>query len=73
MSKIYRNDDRKYVKKYVKNKDINYKQATISNYIKKSYKQLRNINFLYDFLICFLPKYSNHDILYITEIYKGKT
>ena len=73
MSKIYRNDDRKYVKKYVKNKDIKYKQTAISNHIKAPYKQLRNINFLYDFLIYSLPKYSNHDILYITEIYKGET
>ena len=45
MSKIYRNDDSKYVKKYVKNKDINYNQATISNYIKTPYKQLKILTF----------------------------
>ena len=73
MSKIYRNDDSKYVKKYVKNKDIKYKQTAISNHIKTPYKQLKILTFYMIFLIYFLPKYSNHDILYITEIYKGKT
>ena len=36
-------------------------------------RTLITINFNINFLIYFLPKYSNHDILYITEIYKGKT